>query len=249
MSTHAAVLTLSLLSVVTTVMGVLLALLIRENDRAIAAGIGFSTGIMLLIAGLELIPEACAKITPPHAGLTVAIGAAILWLANFSIPHIHLIAEHGEADVRLANSVYLVAMGLILHDVVEGFAMANAFIASPSLGVFVAIAIALHNLPEELAVAVPAITLRSKRFLISAAILSAFAEPVGAVAGLLATDAYAELNPYFLAVAAGAMIFVSLHELMPMAQRYGRIGWFAAGFALSIAVHQFLAWSLLHEVR
>lgn len=247
MSTYAAVLTLSLLSVVTTVMGVLLALLIRENDRAIAAGIGFSTGIMLLISGLELIPEACAKITAPHAGLTVVAGAAILWIANFAIPHIHLFAEHGHADARLVNSIYLVAMGLVLHDVVEGFAMANAFIASPSLGVFVAIAIALHNLPEELAIAVPAIALRSKRFLISAAILSALAEPVGAIAGLLATDAYAALNPYFLAVAAGAMIFVSLHELMPMARRYGRICWFAGGFTLSIAIHQLLAWRFLFE--
>ena len=57
MSTYGAVLALSLLSVVTTVMGVLLAILIGKNDRAIAAGIGFSTGIMLLVSGLELIPE------------------------------------------------------------------------------------------------------------------------------------------------------------------------------------------------
>lgn len=56
-TTYAAVLLLSLLSVFTTWLGVMLALWLRENARAIAAGIGFSTGIMLLTSLLELVPE------------------------------------------------------------------------------------------------------------------------------------------------------------------------------------------------
>jgi zinc transporter ZupT len=88
-TTYVAVLLLSVLSVVTTCLGVLLAVSIRENDKAIAVGIGFSTGIMILISGLELIPEAY-------------------------------------------------------------------------VGFLVALAIALHNLPEELALALPAMTFRSK---------------------------------------------------------------------------------------
>jgi ZIP family zinc transporter len=132
-------------------------------------------------------------------------------------------------------------MGLILHDVPEGFAMANAYIASPSLGLLVALAIARHNLPEELAMAVPAMTFRSKRFMIGAALLSALAEPAGASIGLLAVKANAALNAYFLAFAAGAMIFVSLHKLTQMARRYGKIRWFLAGLALSIVMHIGLA--------
>jgi zinc transporter, ZIP family len=83
-------------------------------------------------------------------------------------------------------SAYLVAVGLILHDVPEGFAMANAYIASPSLGVLIGLAIALHNLPKEFAMAVPAVTLRSRRFLFGAALLSTLAEPMGAIIGLVA---------------------------------------------------------------
>jgi ZIP family zinc transporter len=246
-STYGAVLALSLLSVITTALGVWLASLIRENDKAIAIGIGFSSGIMLSISGVELVPQAYEAIGTPSTALTVLSGAGLLWLANFAIPHIHLASEHGHADVRLVSSVQLVVMGLILHDIVEGLAMANSFIASPSLGILVAVAIALHNLPEELAMALPAMTLRSRRFLIGAAVWSALAEPVGAIAGLLATSANAALNPFLLAFAAGAMIFVSLHELMPMAQRYGRIGWFIAGLALSLVVHRLLAWTILSE--
>src|SRR5690606_16899195 len=46
-----------------------------------------------------------------------------------------------------------------------------------------------------------------------------------AVLGLLAVEAAPRLNGYFLGFAAGAMTFVSLHELVPMARRYGHLGW------------------------
>lgn len=236
-----AILLLSLLSVLTTVAGVLLALAISENAKAIAAGIGFSTGIMILISAFELIPESHHSGGGIATGLGVGGGALFLLLANFVLPHTHLVREHGLTDTRLVRSVSLVVVGLILHDVPEGFAMANAYLASPSLGLLVALAIALHNLPEELAMAVPAMTLRSRRFLLEAAVLSALAEPLGAVLGLLAVTANPSLNAYFMAVAAGAMIFVSLHELIPMAQRYRRPGWFIAGIALSVIVYRLLA--------
>lgn len=240
-SAYIAVIVLSLLSVATTLIGVLLAMLIQENVRIIALGIGFSTGIMVLISVLELLPEASATVGVAKTTLAAGAGAAILWLANLAIPHTHLVLEHGHSDTRLVKSVYLVVIGLVLHDAPEGFAMANAYIASPSLGLFVALAIALHNLPEEFAMAVPAITLRSKRFLVGAALLSALAEPAGAIVGLIAVTARPMLNAWFIGFAAGAMLFVALHELAPMARRYGKLGWFAAGVALSIVTHRLLS--------
>jgi len=236
-----AILLLSLLSVLTTLAGVLLAIAISENPKMIAGGIGFSTGIMILVSVFELIPETHYAIGAAATVQIVAFGAFFLWLANLLLPHTHLVREHGLADTRLVRSVSLVVGGLILHDVPEGFAMANAYLASPSLGLLVALAIALHNLPEELAMAVPAVTVRSRRFLLQAAVLSALAEPLGAVLGLLAVAADPSLNAYFMAFAAGAMIFISIHELIPMAQRYRRPGWFIAGISLSIIVYRLLA--------
>jgi ZIP family zinc transporter len=236
-----AILLLSLLSIVTTVAGVLLAAMVSENAKAIAAGIGFSTGIMILVSAFELIPESHHAIGPAATGLTVGFGALLLLLANFLLPHTHLVREHGLTDTRLVRSVSLVVGGLILHDVPEGFAMANAYLASPSLGLLVALAIALHNLPEELAMAIPAMTLRSRRFLLRAAFLSALAEPLGAVLGLIAVAADPALNAYFMACAAGAMIFISIHELVPMAHRYRRPAWFIAGIVFSVVVYRLLA--------
>lgn len=58
--TYVAVILLSLLSCLTTCIGVYVALVLRENAKAISAGIGFSVGIMVLISVLELLPEASA---------------------------------------------------------------------------------------------------------------------------------------------------------------------------------------------
>lgn len=107
------------------------------------------------------------------------------------LPHTHLVKEHGLSDTRLIRSVSLDAL-----------------------------AIALHNLPEELVMAVPAMTLRSRRFLLQAAVLSALAEPLDAELGLVAVAGKPSLNGHFIAFSAGTMIFVSIHELIPMAHWY-----------------------------
>lgn len=240
-TTQIAVLLLSLMSLVTTAVGVAVALWVRENAQGIAAGIGFSTGIMLLISSLELVPEASASIGLGATLLSTAAGAGLVWAANLIVPHTHLIEEpSGMMDPTAIRSAYLVVFGLILHDVPEGFAMATAYVESPDLGVLVAVAIALHNLPEEFAMSVPAVTARSKRFLFGAAALSALAEPVGAVLGLVAVGFAPGLNTVLMAFAAGAMIFVSIHELIPMAGRYRHPGFFVTGVGLSVLVYGLL---------
>jgi ZIP family zinc transporter len=230
----------------TAALGVVLALLLRENARALATGIGFSTGIMVLISLVELLPESITGLGI-GAALTIAtLGAALIWVAHLIIPHTHLVPEsRGTPHASRVTSAYLVVLGLILHDVPEGFAMANAYVASPALGILVALAIALHNLPEEFAMAVPATTVGSTRFLVGAALLSALAEPVGAIIGLAAVRVAPALNAGFLAFAAGAMLFVSVHELIPMARRYRHTGLFLAGIGLAALVYHLLARAIL----
>jgi ZIP family zinc transporter len=236
-----AVILLALLSVITTFAGVGLALWVGSSARGIATGMGFSAGIMILISSRELIPESVSEVGTLASLVTVALGAASVALLHVIIPHTHLIEEKGKIDPRLLKGVYLVAFGLILHDFPEGFAMANSYVASPSMGILVALAIALHNIPEEFAMAAPAVALRKYRFLFTAAFLSALAEPAGAALGLVAVHLDPGLNPHFMAFAAGAMIFVSLHELLPMAQRYGRIHLFALGAGVSVVAYVILS--------
>lgn len=228
-------------SLVTTWIGVALAVRLGERPWAISGGIGFSVGIMLLVSLFELMPQALLALAPALALGSFLLGAGMLWIANLIVPHTHLIREHGLVDPVQLKSAYLVLFGLILHDLPEGFAMAHAYIASPSLGILVATAIALHNVPEEFAMAVPAVALRSKRLIYGAAVLSALAEPVGALIGLTASAAAPSLNAHLMAVAAGAMVFVSIHELVPMARRYRQPAPLLVGMAVSLLVYRLLA--------
>ena len=240
-TTYIAVLLLAFLSVLTTLLGVTLAIYIGKNERAIAVGIGFSAGIMLLISFFELVPEAVSETGMGTALVAVTLGMLIIAALHWIIPHTHLVEEKGAFSQTLLKTAYLVAFGLILHDVPEGFAMANSYIASPSLGVLVALAIAIHNIPEEFAMAVPIVMVKKRRFLYTAAFLSGLAEPLGAVIGLVAVHFHPALNPLFMAFAAGAMIFVSVHELLPMARRYHKTHLFIFGAVISMFVYALLA--------
>ena len=114
--------------------------------------------------------------------------------------------------------------------------MANSYVVAPTLGVLTAVTIALHNVPEEYAMAAPAVAVRQRHVLLGAAVASALAEPLGAVIGLVAVTARPSLNGWFLGFAAGAMLYVSVHELVPMAREYGRPRRFVAGAILSVTV-------------
>lgn len=232
---------LAFLSGMTTLIGTALAIHSSRRPTSVAFGIGFSTGIMLLVSLVELLPAAINTSNAQQAFLSLGAGALFFTLLHVVIPHTHLFKETGQFNLPLLRSAYLVAIGLVLHDIPEGFAMANSFLTSPSLGVFVALAIALHNIPEEFAIAVPVATLRKKRLLYKAAFLSGLAEPVGAALGLYAAYLSTAWIPVLLSFSAGAMIFVSLHELVPMAKRYGHIIFFILGIAASILAYVVLA--------
>lgn len=236
-----AVVLLSLLSCFTASLGVALALVVRESPRAIAAGIGFSAGLMILISVLELGPTAIADAGAGPALASAALGAGLLWLAHRIIPHIHLFEEAGLGDRALRRSAMLVALGMVLHDVPEGFALANAYVASHALGVLVALAIALHNLPEQFVIVLPAVSSGRTGALFGAAVVAALAEPLGAILGLFVVGLAATLNAPFLAFAAGAMLFVSIHELAPLARLYGHGGTFLLGALLSAGTYVLLA--------
>lgn len=236
-ATYGVVLLLSLLSTVTTCAGVALALWIRERAGPVALGIGFSTGIMLLISLVELVPRGLSEAGPYAVAAAAASGGLAVWLLNLVLPHTHLAAERGLLRAGVVSAAYLVPLGLIIHDVPEGFAMASAYVSAPSAGVVVALGIALHNIPEEFAMSLAALGAKSKRYLFGMAALSSLAEPAGALLGLVAVDLALALNAHLMAFAAGAMLFVSLHELAPLARRYGRPGMFIAGNALAALVY------------
>lgn len=238
-ATWGVVLLLALISGLTTLVGVALGLRLGRRAGTVYVGIGFSAGIMVLVSLRELLPAAFATVPAARVWGAVALGTGLLAVLHVVIPHIHLVEERGRLDIASLRTSYLVALGLALHDFPEGVAMANAYLEAPSLGVLVFSAVALHNVPEGFAMAVPAAASR-RRSLVLAAVGAALSEPAGTILGLTVSHAGPGLNALFMAVAAGAMLFVSVHELLPMALRFGRLHLFGAGLALSVPVYLLL---------
>jgi ZIP family zinc transporter len=96
---------------------------------------------------------------------------------------------------------------------------------NPSLGIVIAVAIAIHNIPEGIAVSVPVFhATGNKKKAFYLAFLSGLAEPIGAGIAYLFLAPF--ISPFILgcvfAFVAGIMIFISFDELLPAAHEYGK---------------------------
>ena len=137
------------------------------------------------------------------------------------------------------------AIAIIAHNMPEGIASFVAALADPALGISMAIAVSIHNIPEGIAVAVPlyAGTGNKKRAFLTA-LVSGLAEPVGALLGFLVFRPFLSegLLGIIFAGVAGIMIYISLDELLPSAEKHGEHHIVIFGVIIGMAI---MALSLL----
>lgn len=153
--------------------------------------------------------------------------------------------DKNEKDEELTRVGLVSALAIIVHNLPEGIATFVGALANPALGVSIAVAVAIHNVPEGIAVAVPLYAGTGKKmrsFLI--ALASGLAEPVGALVGfLLFRSLISEaLLGIIFAVVAGIMVYISLDELLPSAEKQGEHHIVISGLVLGMAI---MAFSLL----
>jgi ZIP family zinc transporter len=188
--------------------------------------LGFAAGVMLaasffslIIPGLEVAEDLTASVSLSAlvmvAGLVIGVGA--IAALNERVPHAHFIqGRQGPTSPRL-QKVWLFVFAIAIHNFPEGLAVGVSFGGGDvGNGTSIAIGIGLQNAPEGLAVAVALLGegySRKLSFLIAA--LSGMIEPVGGLLGVLAVTVSQQLLPWGLAFAAGAMIYVIVHEIIP----------------------------------
>lgn len=188
---------------------------------------------MIAISFLELLATALTIIYELFVIFVFALGFVLVLIIDVKLSHMHLIEEKGASE-HLIKISYLVAIGMIIHDFPEGFAMASSFWVEARLGLLVALGIALHNVPEEFALAVPLVLAKKMRLLLEFLVLSALAEPLGAIFGIALSSFIPQFNALLLAFAAGAMVFVSVDELVPLAYEHDGMHYFAIGLITRI---------------
>jgi len=215
---------LSTIAGMSTTIGAMFACLFkRPSARMLSLGLGFSAGVMLTVSFLEMLPSAIVSSGQLPTYLVFFVGMFVMAGLDLFVPHVEDELEQSDVDHDLMRTSKLTALGIAIHNFPEGIITFLGTMISIEVGVLLAIAIALHNIPEGISVAVPvyyATEDRNKAFTLS--FLSGVAEPIGALfAAVLLWPFLNEVNlGLALALVAGIMIFLSLHELLPVAHQH-----------------------------
>ncbi len=216
-----------------TALGALPALILRGlSHRTEDTMLGLAAGMMLAASSFSLILpglDAGMAITGNGtlAALTVVLGLGLgvllmLGLDNFT-PHEHAHGGPCGAGCERLDKIWLFVFAIALHNLPEGMAIGVSFAKGDlSVGLPLTTAIAIQDIPEGLAVAM---ALRAAGLTPLNAVLIAAAsglmEPIGALLGIGLTSGMALAYPIGMGLAAGAMIFVVSHEVIPETHRNG----------------------------
>ena len=204
---------LTLFAGLSTGIGSLLALITnRTNVKFLSVALGFSAGVMIYVSLIEIFPKAQESLINEigefgGSWLTaISFFAGMLLIAiidrlvpSFENPHeIHKVEEMEESKgsvesknletryKRLLRVGIFTAIAVAIHNFPEGLATFIATLYDPDLGIPIAVAIAIHNIPEGIAVSVPIFyATGSRKKAFGYSFLSGLAEPLGAVIGFL----------------------------------------------------------------
>ena len=220
---------------------------IRAQDTLL----GFAAGVMLAASFFSLIFPAIRISEILYGGVyvpaTIAVagfvlGAGTIALANEWIPHRHFVQGRQGPAAKANDRVWLFVAAITIHNFPEGIAVGVGFAGNDPAGAMaLAVGIGLQNAPEGLAVAVALLAEgydRRAAFLVAAA--TALVEPVGGFLGVGAVSLFQPLLPWALTFAAGAMIYVISHEIIPETHTRGYQKQATAGLTLGLALMMFL---------
>ncbi len=243
----------SLAAGMATGLGAIPALFIKTIPAKVQdALLGFAAGVMLAASFFSLIlPGLDAAQAQGATELTaisiviagILLGVAAIWLINENLPHEHFImGPDGKAASASLRRIWLFVIAITLHNFPEGLAVGVGFGGGDiENGRSLAVGIGLQNAPEGLAVAVALLGQNYSRIrAFWVALLTGLVEPVGGLIGVGAVTLSQPLLPWGLAFAAGAMIFVISHEIIPETHRRGYENYGTIGLIIGLVVMMFL---------
>ncbi len=210
----------------------------KTNQKAMNLMLGFAAGVMIAASFWSLLEPSIEKAEeflriPAWIVATSGFlaGAIFMWASDRIVSHERLQFSKNRDGERgtATNRIIMLVLSITLHNIPEGLAVGVAFGAlaggensaeSLASAIILAVGIGLQNFPEGAAVSLPLRRegySRRKAFLIGQA--SGIVEPIAAVIGAAMAVKIQPILPFALAFAAGAMILVAVHELIPECQK------------------------------
>lgn len=210
----------SLLAGLATVLGSIVVLIWKSRSRrTLAILLGGAAGVMLAVVLLDLIPAALDQGTPLEAGIGFGAGVVLLWGLDKLMTRL-IGGNIYSREASYKRMGYLMATGIAMHDLPEGIAIAGAYAAGGALGPLLALSIALHNIPEGIATATPLYMGGvRRRQVVLVNVIISVFTPLGTLLGLFLLRLSPEHLSFMLALAGGAMTYLLKDELIPAAQQ------------------------------
>jgi zinc and cadmium transporter len=177
--------------------------------------ISYAVGTLLGVALLALLPEALEHIKPVPAFTTLLAGVLAFFLLEKFVLWRHCHDTH-ECEVHTSSAASLVIVGDAFHTFVDGAVIAAAVLTSVPLGITTALAVATHEIPQEVgdvAILLRAGFSRWRAFTLN--LLAGIGGILGAIAMLLASEWIPNLLPYVLSFAAGNFLYIAMSDLIP----------------------------------
>ena len=206
---------LSVVSLLGTLIGSALGLLIKNpSKRLLGAMIGFAAGLMLSVVVFDLIPECLKKWSFNNTIMSIIVGIIIIYFGD------NLLNKKNICANKHLQVAILTAVGLMLHNFPEGIIMGCSFLVGGSLGVKMCILIAIHDVPEGLAVTAPMVASKInpvKIFIYTA--ITALPTAFGAAIGLFIGGISKAILGTSLGLASGIMIYVVFFGMIPEAMK------------------------------
>ncbi len=183
-----------------------------NTDSFIKYLVSFAAGVMLSASLLDLLPHALEE------GESAIILQMVLWGIVFSFLFERFVMWHHHHDEKhhIKPSAFLVLVGDAIHNFIDGIVIAAAFLVSPALGISTTIAIAAHEIPQELAdfsVLVYSGFTKGKALLYN--FFSAATAILGTILGYYFLDQYGQYLPNILGITAGLFIYIACADLIP----------------------------------
>lgn len=222
----------------------------RVSQRAQDAMLGFAAGVMLAATAFSLVLPGISAgeallgsraLGSLLVGVGILTGGVFLKWADRAIPREHFVKGREGGDADAWRRIWLFVLAITLHNFPEGLAVGVGFGSGDPGALALAVGIGLQNMPEGLAVAVALLGLGYGRWrALAIATATGLAEPLAGLVGAGLVTASRTLMPLAMGGAAGAMLFVISHEIIPETHRQGHEA--AATFGLLVG---FVAMTLL----
>ena len=205
----------------TTIGGIIGCSLKSQSDKFLSFILSFAAGLMMAVICFDLIPEALGLSQITEVIIGIVLGIVVMIFCDLIVDKIFskkpiLNQNTNKVSNNLLKTGIIVSIGLAIHNIPEGLAIGSGFEASLKLGFSLAIAICFHDIPEGISMALPMKNGGMKAYKIMFyVILSGIATGVGALIGSIVGKISEQIIAIALSFAAGAMLYIVSGELIP----------------------------------